>query len=180
MHAALRKNGEFTEDAHRIAPGRHSCGGVNFTCSGQRETQAASLSPILYMYQRQRAVRKRRNDPSQLPTRRDFTVSPISYRLFNNEFLAADMSNTHACNPLLHTLHTYNKGINWKKCLYETVCALKVLLSVSHVPTDHSSSLNSQKSPKRASSTCPPCISCEKSLRSFFLLQSLLHAVSPQ
>lgn len=50
--AALRKHGECTEDAQKIALARLACGGVCFTCSGQQESQAASLSPILYMYQR--------------------------------------------------------------------------------------------------------------------------------
>lgn len=50
--AAVRKDGKYTQDAQKIALARLTFSGVCFTCSGQQETQAASLSPIMYMYQR--------------------------------------------------------------------------------------------------------------------------------
>lgn len=50
--AADLKDGTYTQDAQQIALARLTCGGVSYTSSGQQETQAASLSLSVYMFQR--------------------------------------------------------------------------------------------------------------------------------
>lgn len=75
MPAAVRKDGDYSQT---IAVAWRTCGGVAVTPSGQQESQAAPLSAVVHMYQRQRAVRGRRIDPSQFPSRCHVTVSHIS------------------------------------------------------------------------------------------------------
>lgn len=49
---AVRKDGEYTQDAQEIAPARAAAGGVCFPLSGEQETQAASVPLFMYVYQR--------------------------------------------------------------------------------------------------------------------------------
>uniref|UniRef100_A0A8C6KP65 Leucine-rich glioma-inactivated protein 1 n=1 Tax=Nothobranchius furzeri TaxID=105023 RepID=A0A8C6KP65_NOTFU len=84
--AAVCRDEKYMQNSPKVAPARLPPGGVCSTFSGQQESQAAALSPVLYMYQRQRAVRECRLDPSQLPSRCHLSVSLIYFLQPNPSF----------------------------------------------------------------------------------------------